>query len=127
MNGVAWRVNGRGNGCDCTTHVRFWWRGGGRWEGLFAEAKGEPQPVEDGSIAAFITDQAFGYSVRRGSTLEYEVVHPPWRVQEVCDVKLDCDLDRLYGEPFGVVLQEPCSTLVAEGSGVSVYWGRRVA
>ena len=77
MNGVAWHVNGEGKTGFWTTNVRYWWRGGGRWEGLFAEAREEPKLVSDGSMAAFVTDQAYGYSSCRGTTLEYEVEHPP--------------------------------------------------
>lgn len=127
MSGVAWRVSGLGGGLDWTTHVRYWWRGGGRWEGLYAEAKGEAQLVTEGSTAAFVTDHAFGYSMCRGRALEYEVEHPPWRVLETCQAKVDCDLGRLYGEAFGVALMDPCSALVAEGSPVVVRWSRRIA
>ena len=126
MNGVAWRVSGPGEGADWTTHVRYWWRGGGRWEGLFAEAKGEWQFVSDDSMAAFIADHAFGYSSCRGRSLEYDVEHPPWRVLESCQVRVDCDLGRLYGEHFGEALQDPCSAFIVEGSAVVVRWGRRI-
>ena len=126
MNGASWRVSGLGEGPDWTTHVRYWWRGGGRWEGVFAEAKGEPQFASEDSRAAFITDHSYGYSVCRGRTLEYEVEHPPWRVLESCQVKVDCDLGRLYGKSFGLALKEPCSAFVAGGSPVVVRWGRRI-
>ena len=127
MRGVTWRGRCEADGPEWTRFIRYWWRVAGRWEGLYAEAKGEPKAVEEGSLAAFITDHAYGYSVCRGATLEYVVEHPPWRVWEACDVRLDCDLVRLYGKALGSALGEPCSAFVAEGSPVIVRWGRRLA
>ena len=126
MRGVTWLGRCETEGPEWTRFIRYWWRVAGRWEGLFAEAKGEPEAVEEGSLAAFITDHAWGYSVCRGATLEYQVEHPPWRVWEACDVRLDCDLARLYGKTIGSALGEPCSAFVVEGSSVAVRWGRRL-
>ena len=100
---------------------------GGIWEGLYAEAKGEPKPVSPDSEAAFITDHLYGYSRCRGTTLEYVVEHPSWRVWEAREARLSCDVARLFGECFAASLKEPCSALVVEGSPVVVRWGRRVA
>ena len=127
MNGASWRVIGFEDGSGWSTRVHYWWRGGGRWDGLFAEAKGKPQLAAEESRAAFITNHSYGYSVCRGRTLEYEVEHPPWRVLQTCHVRVDCDLGRLYGEPFGLALKDPCSAFVADGSPVVVRWGRRIA
>ena len=126
MRAVTWRGRSEADGSEWTRFIRYWWRVPGGWEGLFAEAKGEPKAVEAGSEAAFM-DHAYGYSVRRGATLEYVVEHPPWRVWEACEVRLDCDLERLYGKAIGGALGEPCSAFVAEGSPVVVRWGRRLA
>ena len=127
MRGVTWRGRREADGPEWTQFIHYWWRVAGSWEGLYAEAKGEPGVVEEGSQEAFITDHAYGYSVCRGATLEYVVEHPPWRVWEACDVRLDCDLARLYGKSIGGALGEPCSAFVAEGSPVMVRWGRRLA
>ena len=98
----------------------------GPGSGLTPSAKGEPRPVSPGSEAAFITDHAYGYSRRRGVTLEYEVEHPSWRVWEASEARLSCDVARLYGESFAASLKEPYSALVVEGSPVAVRWGRRM-
>lgn len=135
MNGSVWHgrceqdpVSSTGQALpDWTTHIHYWWRVGGSYEGLYAECSGEPSPVMDGSQAWFITDQGWGYTSRRGVTLEYQVEHPRWRVWEKSAGKLDCDVGRLYGERFGAALKEPCSVLVAEGSPVVVRRGRRIA
>ena len=127
MNGVVWRGKSPYDDPEWATYIRYWWRAGGLYEGLFAEAMGEPKPVAEGSEVAFLVDHTYGYSVCRGATLEYVVEHPRWRVWLDCDVRLECDVGRLYGEPFREYLQAPCSALVAEGSPVVVRWGRRLA
>jgi len=127
MNGAVWHDRyEQGLAPDWTTHIHYWWRVGGSYEGLYAECNGEPSPVMDGSQAWFITDHAWGYSACRGATLEYQVEHPRWRVWEKSAGKLDCDVGRLYGERFGASLKEPCSVLVAEGSSVVVRRTRRI-
>ena len=126
MNGMVWRGKCGQDLSDWTTFIRYWWRAGRSYEGVYAEVRGEPTPVMEGSQAAFITDHAYGYSVCRGATLEYQVEHPPWRVWDLFHVVLDCNVGRLCGEPFGEHLKEPCSAFVAEGSPVGVRWGRRL-
>ncbi len=68
---------------DGTDAEQSLWRVGRSYEGVYAEARGEPAPVMEGSEAAFITDHACRYSVCRGATLEYQVEHPPWRVWDL--------------------------------------------
>ena len=126
MSGVVWQSRNQHGVPDWTTIIRYWWRVGGSCEGLYAEASGEPSPVGKGSEAEFLTERAWGYSTRGGVTLEYHVAHPPWRVWDLSYVTLACDAGRLYGEPFGECLREPCSAFVAEGSRVVVHRGHRL-
>ena len=77
---------------------------------------------------AFITEHAWGYMSRRdGSTLEYQVEHPRWKVWRVRDCKLACDVEALYGREFVPFLKEkPSSCYVADGSDVVVRRGVRL-
>jgi uncharacterized protein YqjF (DUF2071 family) len=104
------------------------WRIGGAWEGLTGTALGTPAMPEAGSEAAFITQHHWGYTRQRdGSTVEYEVEHPPWRTWDAGDATLTMDVARLYGEAFVTSLaRAPISAFVAEGSAVSVYPPRRL-
>lgn len=82
-----------------------------------------------GSEEEFITEHYWGYARQRdGSTMEYRVSHPAWRVA-VCGLPgRMADWAGLYGEDFGSALSvSPVSAFVAEGSGVSVYRGVRIA
>jgi hypothetical protein len=81
-----------------------------------------------GSEAEFIAEHYWGYTAQRdGSTLEYRVEHPSWRVWDSSSAELNCDVAALYGEQYCSVLKRPPdSALLAEGSEVMVYQGVRV-
>ena len=108
--------------------AEYTWRCSGRQNGLKLITCGEAQRLTEGSEAEFITEHYWGYNSQRdGSTLEYRVEHPRWRVYDVADAKLDCDIAGLYGEQFCESLKrQPSSAFLAEGSAVTVYQGVRV-
>ena len=64
---------------------------------------------------------------RDGSTLEYQVEHPRWRVAQAAEIELVCDVRQLYGEKFAQALsREPASAFLADGSEIVVRRGRRL-
>ena len=83
----------------------------------------------EGSEEQFIAEHYWGYCRQPdGSTLEYHVEHPPWRVWTVADAQFSGDAGALYGAEFGAVLNKPPdSAFLAEGSTVKVYRGRRLS
>lgn len=105
--------------------AEYSWRSGGRWNTLKIAARGEAQPLQEGSEAEFITEHYWGYNAQRdGSTLEYRVEHPRWRVYETAESKLDCDVAGLYGAQFCASLNgKPSSAFLADGSAVTVRRG----
>ena len=107
--------------------LNYWWYIQDTKEGIYAEAKGDPKLVAPNSEAAFITDHSYGYSMHRGTTLEYRVEHPPWKIWEAHGVQLNCDVARLYGDSFATNLKEPCSAFIVDGSPVVVRWGKRIS
>jgi hypothetical protein len=102
--------------------VEYAWRHRARWHAIGVRPVGPPHVLEAGSEAEFITEHYWGYTRQRdGSTVEYEVRHPSWRVWDVADAKLDCDIATMYGDPFVEALgAAPCSAFLAEGSAVTV-------
>ncbi len=80
------------------------------------------QALTPGSEEEFVAEHYYGYAKQRdGSTLEYRVDHPPWRVANVDDARLDFDVAGLYGEEFAEPLRRsPKSAFLAEGSAISV-------
>ncbi len=85
--------------------------------------------MEAGSEGEFIFEHYWGYTRQRdGSTMEYRVSHPPWRVWRRAEAELRCNFAAVYGERFGTLMNvAPHSVMVAEGSPISVDFGRRIA
>jgi len=108
--------------------LTYEWQADGRWEGLTATAVGAPELPGPDSEAAFITEHHWGYGRRRdGATLEYEVEHGLWRVWTAEGAALTADAAALYGAEFAPALAAPpVSTLVADGSAVTVFRPRPV-
>jgi uncharacterized protein YqjF (DUF2071 family) len=105
------------------------WRFGGRSHRLAARVRGEPELPPGGSEERFITEHYWGYSAQPdGTTVEYGVEHPAWRVWQAHEAQLDCDVAALYGPEFAEPLSgPPSSALIAEGSPVIVRKGRMLA
>jgi len=108
--------------------AEYSWRFGGRQNRLKLITRGDAQLLTEGSKAEFITEHYWGYNVQPdGSTLEYRVEHPRWRIYDVADAKLDCNVAALYGEQFCDSLnRQPSSAFLAEGSPVTIYQGLRM-
>lgn len=108
--------------------ARYEWRLDGTWNGLALAGLGDWEGADPASEAAFITEHYWGYAVQRdGSTLEYQVEHPRWRVAQATDVELACDVGRLYGNEFAEALsRKPASAFLADGSAIVVRRGRRL-
>lgn len=113
---------------DGARTVRYEWREGGVWTGLGARTRGASAALVPGSEAEFITEHYWGYTRQRdGGTVEYEVVHPPWRVWQAYDAALSGDIATTYGSAFAQSLAAPPrSAFVAEGSGITVFRPRRL-
>jgi len=103
--------------------ARYSWRHGGAACAVEATVRGQAVPLMPGSEAEFITEHYWGYTRQRdGSTLEYEVAHPPWRVWSADTGVFEGSSAALYGDAFARILgQPPRSTFVAVGSPVTVY------
>jgi uncharacterized protein YqjF (DUF2071 family) len=111
-----------------TKSAEYTWRFKGRRNSLRVVTRGEAQPLRDASQTEFITEHYWGYTRQRdGSTLEYRVEHPRWRIYETSEAKLDCDVADLYGAPFRDAFEAgPASAFLAEGSMITVFKGERL-
>lgn len=92
------------------------------------ETAGTSSLAPQGSLEQFISEHYWGYSSRRGSSIEYHVQHDPWRVWPATNVCVEGDANALYGPALGRVLaRTPDSVFIADGSPVFVFAGRRIA
>jgi uncharacterized protein YqjF (DUF2071 family) len=109
--------------------VEYRWTSGAGINCIRAGFNGTPFYPAPGSEEEYITEHYWGYvSQRDGSSWEYRVEHPPWRVWRAVAGSLDCDVKNFYGEQYHEVLsQPPTSAFVAEGSEVAVFRGEGIS
>ncbi len=108
--------------------LSYQWRQPDFTHSLRVDAKGTPTLIRDNTKEEFISEHYWGYAVQRdGGTLEYEVEHPRWRVWNINEATLSCDVERIYGIRFAEYIgANPESALLAEGSPVIVRKGTRI-
>jgi uncharacterized protein len=109
--------------------VSYAWRFNNCENILKLDMQGLAQPLVEGSIQEFITEHYWGYAKQRdGSTMEYRVEHPRWRVWETQNVEFVCPTADLFGEKFGQFLNRPpASVFLTDGSEVKVYQGIKLS
>jgi len=92
------------------------------------EADGEGFVPSEGSLSHFITEHYWGYTTRKDAgSLEYEVQHPPWRVWNSKQAGFSGDATGLYGREIAqILMREPDSAFLAEGSQVTVFKSNRI-
>jgi hypothetical protein len=105
--------------------VSYAWQFNGHENFLKVVTRGSAQPLADGSLQEFIAEHYWGYAAQRdGSTKEYFVEHPRWRVWETQSAEFLCDVANLYGQSFCEFFnRSPSSAFLADGSEVKVYKG----
>jgi uncharacterized protein YqjF (DUF2071 family) len=108
--------------------AEYAWRSGPDWSRINIRADGSPELPAEGSPEQFITEHFWGYSVQTGgTTVEYQVAHPRWRVWSGRDATFEGDVAELYGrELAAIVTGLPSSAFLAEGSEVTVFRGQKI-
>ncbi|HEU4585842.1 MAG TPA: DUF2071 domain-containing protein [Gemmatimonadaceae bacterium] len=110
------------------TIVEYAWRHRGSWSRISVEPAGAAQPLEAGSEEEFIAEHHWGYTRQRdGGTVEYRVDHPPWRVWQVRNARLQGDVAPLYGANIASAISSaPASAFLADGSAVNLFMPERL-
>ncbi|HJS43862.1 MAG TPA: DUF2071 domain-containing protein [Gemmatimonadales bacterium] len=89
--------------------------------------EGEGTSAAPGSLEEFVTQRPWGYNGERGKdTLEYYVHHPTWRLWEARNLTVDYDAAPICGGELARQLTAPISTLIADGSAVTVHWRNQI-
>lgn len=104
------------------------WRDEGAWLQLAADIRGPLTDIVPETDAEFILEHYWGYTRQPdGSTCEYAVEHPRWRVWPNVSGTFSGDATALYGRDFAAALREPPhSVIAADGSAVVVRQGTRL-
>jgi uncharacterized protein YqjF (DUF2071 family) len=113
---------------DLPGRVKYEWKHADAWESLGTTVSGDPSLPHADSEETFISEHYWGYAKQRdGSTVEYGVEHPPWRVWQCENPTLLSQVSKLYGESFAKFLTKPpASAFLAEGSPIIVRRGVRL-
>lgn len=105
--------------------VSYQWRYHGIWGRMAVRSLGSMERANAGSVEEFVAEHYWGYNSQpNGSTLEYLVDRPQWRIRKAAGSTLECDVERLYGDEFaGSLSGSPISAFWAEGSAVTLHRG----
>lgn len=108
--------------------ISYSWEYKDIWHSLSVETTGDSYSLKAGSEEEFIAEHYWGYTKHSdGTSTEYKVEHPPWRVWAVKSSSFDCNITSLYGQEFNDFLTlKPSSAFLAEGSEVTVYMGNKL-
>jgi len=113
------------DGLSTPTSVCYSWRFKNNDNFLKLTPCGTAGQAPEGSQQEFITEHYWGYVTQRnGSTKEYRVEHPRWRIWESKTAELQCDIASLYGKQFCEFFSRPpSSAFLADGSEIKLYDG----
>lgn len=121
------KFEGASDGATQEKVIEYSWQHSNKWEKMVARSKGNFELPSKGSKEEFVVERYRGYVSHRNKIKEFQVEHPPWKIQQVYAASLDCDVGRLYGPEFIDFLQrKPDFAFVAEGGLSSLYWPRQV-
>ncbi len=107
--------------------IGYSWRSDKELCAVRARIKAEPLALQVNSFPHFILEHYWGYTSQRdGSTVEYQVEHPPWMYHDASFVEVSPSVQSFYGKTFAQTLAEtPHSSFVALGSDIKVSWPRK--
>jgi uncharacterized protein len=113
---------------DTPPRIDYSWKTPEGWAHIAATPIGQPDHVPENSEANFITEHYWGYTRQRnGTTLEYQVTHPRWKIWPTTSPSLSESAAHFYGPPFANLLKTPpSSTFLAAGSPIAVHLPRHI-
>lgn len=108
--------------------VAYEWSRGGARNRLSVEIDESVGVPPAGSHGEFIIEHYWGYTSRGGGRVdEYKVEHPKWELFSVKNEGIDVDFGGTYGSEFAFLEQQkPYSVLLAKGSEIVVYKGKKI-
>jgi uncharacterized protein YqjF (DUF2071 family) len=113
---------------DESMNVEYSWGSGADLSVMRIETEGASFLPPEGSVSQFITEHFWGYAAQPdGGCLEYEVQHPRWNVRGAKLAGFSGNAAALYGPEIAeCLMRNPDSAFLAEGSGVTVFKGKRI-
>ncbi len=111
------------------TNVGYTWERQGHKNNLEVEIDESVGVPDAGSHGEFIIEHYWGYTTRGSGRIdEYKVEHPKWELFSTKNEQIKVDFGNTYGDEFAFLNDEkPHSILLAKGSEVAVYKGKRIS
>ena len=108
------------------TQTQYELQQAGQWQGLAANPTSdwrEPNPMEECFIEHY-----WGYCRQTdGDAMEYSVEHPTWCTRSAELARFDLDVGSIFGSEWAPVMgAAPDSVVLADGSEVAVFSGKRI-
>ncbi len=103
--------------------AEYRWTLWGATSAVVGDGLGRTEIPDGDSDEAFMTQRHWGYTTQRdGSTVEYHVAHPAWRVGRMDRGTLEGNTAHAFGAKFAAILAGPAtSAFFADGSAVTVH------
>lgn len=107
-------------------NIIYNWQKNKNWNALSVVAQASLQPINTGSMEAFIFERYFGFTkIDDHTTQSYRINHKKWKVYPVLSAVVSCKFDQMYGSSFAILNDiTPNSVFLAEGSSITVNWKR---
>jgi uncharacterized protein len=109
--------------------LEYGWQSKNSWCNLAAERISGACTPSPGTLEHFIVERYWGYTAQpNGGCIEFNVVHPAWKVSLCSDAAFAGDPTSEYGPQIaGVLRGKPSSAFVVDGSAVTVCKGVKIA
>ncbi len=120
----AWKMNHAKNGNQLT----YGWHKRDDAHQIKVEIGENTGVPAENSHGEFIIEHYWGYTKRGANrTDEYKVEHPKWELFSIDNYEIDVDFGKLYGAEFAFLNErKPFSILLAKGSPIAVYKGKKI-
>lgn len=112
---------------DNLKQIEYSWQSNKFWNRIYVKASANKKPIIAGSFEEFIFEHYYGYTkIDSNITEEYKINHPRWEINEIIDLNINCNFDKMYGKEFSFLnTVKPDSVFLAEGSSVTIKWKRQ--
>lgn len=108
--------------------ITYSWEFQKQWQHLQVKSQKVASPIPENSESEFVMMRPWSYTKERtGKTGELQISHAEWHTYPVEEVSISVDFAKVFGAEFSILSgKTPHSTILAEGSAVSVVARRSI-
>lgn len=115
-----WKINKE------SKEIKYEWLVNKKWNTIEVSALNKKKIMRENGFENFIFEHYYGYTkVDKSNTVEYQIAHPSWLINDILEYEIDCDFTNMYGKDFAILDKTlPTSIFLAEGSAIEINWKR---